>query len=77
MARCWQSSISSYYYTPAQGILVGVLVAIGVCLICLRGASDGEDELLNLTGLCAPFVALVPSPTRPWAADFVSASEAA
>ncbi|SOC53242.1 hypothetical protein SAMN05660748_4354 [Blastococcus aggregatus] len=61
-AGCWQTSISAYYYTPAQGVLVGGLVAIGVCLICLRGASDGEDVLLNLAGIGAPFVALVPLP---------------
>ncbi len=61
-ADCWQTSISAYYYTPAHGVLVGALVAIGVCLICLRGASDGEDVLLNLAGVGAPFVALVPTP---------------
>lgn len=64
-AGCAQTSISAYYYTPVQGILVGTLVAIGVCLVCLRGASDGEDVLLNLAGVCAPFVALVPTPNAP------------
>ncbi|WP_155858879.1 hypothetical protein [Candidatus Blastococcus massiliensis] len=61
--RCWQTSISAYYYTPVQGFFVGALVTIGVCLICLRGASDGEDVLLNLAGICAPVVALVPTPS--------------
>jgi hypothetical protein len=60
-ADCWQQSISAYYYTPVEGILVGALVAIGIALVCLRGASDGEDVLLNWAGLCAPFVALVPT----------------
>lgn len=59
--RCWQTSISAYYYTPVQSFFVGALVTIGVCLICLRGASDGEDVLLNLAGICAPVVALVPT----------------
>lgn len=63
-ADCWQTSISAYYYTPARGVVVGALVAIGVSLICLRGASDGEDVLLNLAGICAPFVALVPTPNE-------------
>lgn len=63
-ADCWLTSISAYYYTPAQGVLVGALIAIGVSLICLRGASDGEDVLLNLAGMCAPFVALVPTPSK-------------
>jgi len=61
--RCWQTSISAYYYTPVQSFFVGALVTIGVCLICLRGASDGEDVLLNLAGICAPLVALVPTPS--------------
>jgi hypothetical protein len=60
---CWQESISAYYYTPAQGFLVGALVTIGVCLFALKGSSDPEDLLLNLAGICAPFVALVPTPT--------------
>lgn len=61
--RCWQTSISAYYYTPVAGFFVGALITIGVCLICLRGASDGEDVLLNLAGICAPVVALVPTPS--------------
>jgi hypothetical protein len=61
-ADCWLTSISAYYYTPVQGFLVGALITIGVCLVCLRGASDGEDNVLNLAGFCAPFVALVPIP---------------
>lgn len=60
-AGCWQYEISDYYYTPVEGIFVGALVTIGVALICLRGASDGEDVLLNWAGLCAFFVALVPT----------------
>lgn len=77
LVECWQTSISAYYYTPASGVLVGVLVAIGVCLICLRGASDGEDVLLNLAGICAPFIALVPTPnkSRECGKVFVSTSE--
>ncbi len=58
---CWQTSLSAYYYTPAQGFLVGALVTIGVCLVALKGNTDWEDVLLNLAGGCAPFVALVPS----------------
>ncbi len=62
LTDCWQASISAYYYTPVQGFLVGALVTIGVCLFALKGNSDGEDLLLNLAGICAPFVALVPTP---------------
>lgn len=62
LTDCWQTSISAYYYTPAQGFLVGALVTIGVCLFSLKGNTDLEDILLNLAGVCAPFVALVPTP---------------
>lgn len=59
---CFQPSISAYYYTPVHGIFVGVLVSIGVCLFCLKGSTDAEDTLLNLAGMLAPVVALVPTP---------------
>lgn len=58
---CTQGSISAYYYTPARGFLVGALVAIGVCLYCLKGNTEPEDVLLNLAGMAAPVVALVPT----------------
>jgi hypothetical protein len=57
---CWQTSLSGYYYTPVQNLFVGALVAIGVCLVSLKGNTDSEDVLLNFAGICAPFVALVP-----------------
>src|SRR3954453_19642354 len=59
---CFQTSISAYYYTPVQGFFVGALVSIGVCLFCLKGSTDAEDILLNLAGMFAPVVALVPTP---------------
>ena len=59
---CVQTSISAYYYTHAQAIFVGALVAIGACLICLRGSTEHEDVLLNLSGMLAPVVAIVPTP---------------
>ncbi len=59
---CVQTSISAYYYTHAQAIFVGALIAIGTCLICLRGSTEWEDVLLNVAGMLAPVVALVPTP---------------
>jgi hypothetical protein len=59
---CWQTSLSGYYYTPVQGFFVGALVTIGACLVALKGNTDWEDVLLNFAGICAPFVALVPTP---------------
>jgi hypothetical protein len=59
---CVQTSISAYYYTHAQAVFVGSLVAIGACLIALRGSTDHEDVLLNVAGMLAPVVAFVPTP---------------
>ena len=59
---CWEESISAYWFTPVRSVFVGALVAIGTCLVCLRGETDGQDVLLNLAGVCAPVVALVPTP---------------
>lgn len=59
-SRCWQRSLSAYYYTPVRSVFVGALVAIGVGLIALKGNTDWEDLLLNLAGACAPVVAFVP-----------------
>jgi hypothetical protein len=55
------SSISAYYYTPAQGVFVGALAAIGVCMIALQGTTQAEDVLLNIGGMFAPVVAFVPT----------------
>lgn len=60
--KCFLTSISAYYYTPAHAYFVGALVAVGVCLFCLKGSTEGEDILLNLAGVFAPFVAVVPTP---------------
>jgi hypothetical protein len=59
---CWQGSISAYYYTPAQAVFVGALIAIGVCMVVLKGTPGLEDVLLNIGGMFAPVVALVPTP---------------
>lgn len=52
-------SISANYATPLRDIFVGVLVAIGACLIVYRG-KPVEDLALNVAGFYAMFVALVP-----------------
>jgi hypothetical protein len=61
---CFQTSISAYYYTPAQAIFVGTLIAVGVCMVVLKGSTEREDILLNLGGMLAPVVALVPTPSK-------------
>ncbi|MDN5789708.1 MAG: hypothetical protein L0H25_02400 [Micrococcales bacterium] len=60
--RCLQESLSAYFFTPAQGVFVGSLVAIGVCLIVIKGNTEWEDLLLNIAGMLAPVVAFVPTP---------------
>jgi hypothetical protein len=59
----WLGSISAYFYTPVRSVLVGTLCAMGVCLIALKGRDrPREDLMLNLAGMCAPVVALCPTP---------------
>lgn len=54
-------SISAYYYTPAQAIFVGALIGLAACMIALKGTYGAEDLFLNLGGMFAAVVAIVPS----------------
>lgn len=58
------NSMSAYYYGPTRNIFVGALIATGVCLICYKGFSTGEDWLLNLAGILAVMVALFPTQSK-------------
>ena len=58
---CWQTSVSAYYYTPVRAIFVGMLLAIGLCLIVIKGSTAWEDATLNAAGMLAPVVAVVPT----------------
>jgi hypothetical protein len=58
---CWQTSVSAYYYTPVRAVFVGVLMAIGLCLIVIKGSTAWEDATLNAAGMMAPVVAVVPT----------------
>ncbi|MGH3366230.1 MAG: hypothetical protein ACRDOY_03415 [Nocardioidaceae bacterium] len=55
-------SISAYYYTPVRGVFVGALLAVGLGLVAIKGREGPEDLMLNLAGMLAPLVALVPTP---------------
>jgi hypothetical protein len=55
-------SISAYYYTPVRGVFVGSLLAVGLGLVAIKGREGLEDIMLNLAGMLAPLVALVPTP---------------
>jgi hypothetical protein len=60
-AGCWQPSISSYYYTPARGVLVGSLFAVALALIVYFARGFWEDFFLNLAGMFLPIVAVAPT----------------
>src|SRR3954466_10601101 len=65
----WLGAISAYYYTPVRSVFVGTLIAMGVCLIAIKGRDKPrEDLMLNLAGMCAPVVALCPTPLEDVAA---------
>ena len=59
-APCWQSAISTYYYTSARSIVIAALVALGTLFIIYRGSTDTEDVLLTLAGVSALTAAMVP-----------------
>jgi hypothetical protein len=67
------ASVSAYYYTPAQAIFVGALIGLGASMIALQGMNDAEDVFLNLGGMFAIVVAIVPTGRG---ADFNSAVRA-
>lgn len=56
----WLGSISAYYYTPTRSVFVGSMMMIGLSLIVIKGHGK-EDLLLNVAGMLAPVVALVPT----------------
>ncbi|MFC8191615.1 hypothetical protein ACFUMH_08125 [Cellulomonas sp. NPDC057328] len=64
-ARCWQTSVSAYYWTGAHDPLVGALCAIGVVLLVYRSSSDLENTALDLAGALALVVALTPTGQEP------------
>ena len=55
------ASVSAYYYTPAQAIFVGALIGLGACMVALKGMTVVEDVFLNLGGIFAAVVAIVPT----------------
>jgi hypothetical protein len=61
-APCWQSAISTYYYTSAHSIVIAALLALGTLFIIYKGSTDTEDVLLTLAGVSALTAAIVPQP---------------
>ncbi|MBI3216280.1 MAG: hypothetical protein HYZ38_20890 [Mycobacterium sp.] len=56
-----EGSISAYYYTEAHGVFIAALCALGICLIAYKGHTVTEDVLLDVSGILAFVVALVPT----------------
>lgn len=57
--RC---SMSAYYYSPVmRDWFVGALVATGALLYLYRGFSRVENVVLNIAGICAVAIAVVPT----------------
>lgn len=63
-ATCWQTSVSAYYFTSAHAVFIAALCGLGAMLIVYKGNNDTEDVLLNLAGILAFVVAMVPT-SRP------------
>ena len=59
--HCFLGSISGYYYTPVHSVFIGVMVAIGVTLVVIKGRTVIEDVCLSLAGMMAPIVAFIPT----------------
>ena len=59
------TSISASYYSPVRNIFVGVLVATGLALIAIMGREKSEDGALNLAGMLAPTIGMLPTTVGP------------
>lgn len=57
---CVRDSMSAYFYSPARTMFTGGLMAVGLSLVVLQGDGDVEEVALNLAGLWAPMVAIIP-----------------
>ncbi len=70
----WQTSISSYYYTPVRAVFVGGMIAIGIALVSIKGSTRWEDIWFNFAGIMAPAVAVIPTSDVGdfWSVDLVA-----
>ncbi len=59
------TSISASYYSPVRNVFVGVLVATGMALIAIMGREKSEDSALNLAGMLAPTIGMLPTTVGP------------
>jgi hypothetical protein len=59
--RCYQTSISAYYFTPVRAVFVGSMIVVCFALIVYKGRARAEDVCLNFAGMFAPVVAVAPT----------------
>src|ERR1700744_932378 len=57
----FQSSLSSYYYTPMRNLFVGSLCAIGVFLVSYDGYDLADRTITDVAGLCTICIAFFPT----------------
>ena len=65
------TSLSALFYTPGRTVFTGVLCAVALALLALSGHSV-EQVLLDAAALCAPLIAVIPTPVQPGDAPGVS-----
>lgn len=66
-------SISHYYYTPANTVFVGALMAVAVCFFALSGRGV-ERVLLDVAAVLVPLVAIVPTMISPGSVPGIDSS---
>jgi hypothetical protein len=63
--QCVQTSLSAFYYTTSHAVFVASLSVVGILLIVYRGTILAEEVILDVCGVLAIIVALVPLTPSP------------
>lgn len=58
-------SVSATFYTPARTVFTGVLLAVALAVVAVKGRPGLENGLLDAAGMLLPLVAFVPTPVVP------------
>jgi hypothetical protein len=74
LTQCVQTSLSAFYYTTSHSVFVASLSVVGVLLIAYQGTILAEEVILDVSGVLAIIVALVPVTPSP--ADVPNAARA-
>jgi hypothetical protein len=63
--QCVQTSLSAFYYTTSHSVFVASLSVVGALLIAYQGTILAEEVILDVSGVLAIIVALVPLTPSP------------